>query len=342
MRRAILFTAIASLLVLATMTVPAVVRAHQPYCEFADLTAESPWKTPDAAVSYAYFGNLYPAADVDYFTFDASAGQSVLLSLSIPAIDGQENFAPTMAVFGPGIDAETPLTLPKRVSAPTDQEGMLVPLGDEPVYWYEPFGGRYYWNWEDHVFDAPEDGEYTVALWHPEEELGRYSFVIGQREVFGGERDCMASFDTFWTPLIAGENPYRDTPEVDEAHMHPDGAMHKHGEPLDLNADTAPVVDLQVIPLDDGSYNVRVQTLNFMFAPHHVGMEPVAGEGHAHLYVDGEKVARVYGEWHHLESLPEDADMISVGLFANNHQPLAVDGTEITDMVMLADLAADK
>ncbi|MBV7329993.1 hypothetical protein KFU94_17465 [Chloroflexi bacterium TSY] len=78
---------ICSLLVL--MMLPgSVAFAHQPYCEQADLTADSPWQVPDATISYAYFGNLYPELDVDYFTFEASAGQSVLLSLSIPAIDG--------------------------------------------------------------------------------------------------------------------------------------------------------------------------------------------------------------------------------------------------------------
>jgi len=67
-------------------------------------------------------------------------------------------------------------------------------------------------------------------------------------------------------------------------------------------------------------------------------MEPMAGEGHAHLYVDGVKVARIYGEWYHLETLPDDAQMISVGLYANNHQPLAVDGVEITDTVMIDEI----
>ena len=117
MQRTTIFTIIASLIVLAALATPNVAQAHQPYCEFADLTPENPWAVPDATVSYAYFGNLYPAPDVDYFTFDASEGQSVLLSLSIPAIDGQEEFDPVIAVFGPGVDSEEALELPARVSA---------------------------------------------------------------------------------------------------------------------------------------------------------------------------------------------------------------------------------
>ena len=71
-----------------------------------------------------------------------------------------------------------------------------------------------------------------------------------------------------------------------------------------------------------------------------LAMKPIVGEGHAHLYIDGNKIARIYGEWYHLDELPEDAQMISVGLYANNHQPLAVDGVAITDMVMVTDSMA--
>ena len=332
--RNILF-AISGILVFVMALTPKMAQAHQPYCEFADVTAESPWQVPDSAISYAYYGNLYPAGDVDFYTFEAGEGQSVLLSLSIPAIEGQEDFAPVMVVYGPGVENEALGALPASVNVPDGEGAMMVPLGDEPVYWYEPFGGRYYWNWEDTFFEAPADATYTVALWHPENELGRYSFVVGEQEVRGGDQDCSASFDDYWTLLVAGENPYRDGEAVVAGHMHSEGMAHDHGKPMELDAESAPMVDLQLMPLDDGSYNVRVQTMNFIFAPHQVGMEPADGEGHAHLYVDDVKVARVYGEWYHLETLPDNAKMVWVGLYANNHQPLAVDGLEITDMVEL-------
>lgn len=342
-KRGALFTVMAALLVSAAVLLPATAKAHQPYCEFDDVTADRPWQAPDSTISYAYYGNLYPAQDVDYFTFDAEAGQEVLLSLSIPAIEGQEEFAPVMALFGPGVEADTMPALPARVETPAGQGGMMVDVGEEPEYWYEPFGGRYYWNFENRYFEAAQDGIYTVALWHPEEELGRYSFVVGEQEVFGGDRDCMASFDDYWTPLVAGENPYRSAAATEgmmDMHTHADGEAHDHGEPIEAAGMYAPIVDLQVIPLSDGGYNVRVQTMNFTFAPQNVGGDPVDGEGHAHLYVDDEKIARIYGEWYHLESLPEGAQRIYVSLYANNHQPLAVDGDPVADAVMIGDLAA--
>ena len=350
----------AMVLALAGLLIPSTAKAHQPYCELEDVTLDSPWQAPDSEVSYAYFGNLYPAQDVDYFTFDAAEGQPVLISLSIPAIDGQEDFKPVMALFGPGVEADDALDLPARVEAPAGQPGAIIDVGDEGEYWYEPFGGRYYWNYENTFFEAPEDGTYTVAMWHPEQELGRYSFVLGEREVFGGDRECMANMDAYWTPLLAGENPYRtavaeyemsasmDAAEASAksgemdmgAHVHADGQMHDHGAPLEVATDKAPVVDLQLIPLSDGSYNVRVQTMNFTFAPQNVDGAPVEGEGHAHLYVDDEKVARIYGEWFHLSSLPEDAQQVVVSLYANNHQSLTMDGVPISDVVMVGDLMA--
>ena len=367
------------MLALAGLLFPGTAQAHQPYCELDDVTLNSPWQAPDSEISYAYFGNLYPAQDVDYFTFDAVEGQPVLISLSIPAIDGQEDFTPVMALFGPGVEADEALELPTRVEAPADQPGAMINVGDESEYWYEPFGGRYYWNYENTFFEAPEDATYTVAMWHPEQQLGRYSFVLGEREIFGGDRECMANMDAYWTPLLAGENPYRTAVAVDEmpvslddanasamdsqkssdmasgmanmddaksgemdmsAHVHADGQMHDHGAPLEVITDSAPVVNLQLIPLSDGSYNVRIQTMNFTFAPQNVDGAPADGEGHAHLYVDDEKVARIYGEWFHLSSLPEDARQVYVSLYANNHQSLTVDGVPISDVVMVGDLLA--
>lgn len=313
-----------------TFSALATALAHQPYCEFADLTAAAPWQVPDPAVSYAYFGNVYPAGDVDFFRFQAEAGQSILLSLSIPAIPDLEVYSPVMAVFGPGLAKNSEMNLPNAVKLPLGEGAMEVPVGDEPVYWYEPFGGQYFWNYDDSYFGAPETGAYTVALWHPQNEIGRYTFVIGQREVFGGEADCFAAYREFWTPLLPGQNPYRDSLALD------DGRVYDISQLIEVAPEAAPSVDLTVIPLAGGGYNIRVQTDGFAFTPQNIDEDAVAGEGHAHLYLDGRKIARVYGEWHFLSSLAEDADLLSVTLYANDHRAFAVDGLPISDSVKLA------
>ncbi len=311
---------------------PAAVLAHQPYCEFADATAADPWQVPNPAISYAYFGNVYPAWDIDYFTFDAAAGQSVLLSLSIPADDPDEEaiYKPQLAVFGPGLPDDLPTELPDGLSVPAGAGARLVDVGDEPRYFYEPFGRVHFWNYADDFFRAPQAGAYTVALWHPRQQIGRYTFVIGQREQFGGDMECFLAYSAWWTPILEGSNPYRDTPM--------DMLMHDPDALINVDAEGAPTLELQVFPLPDGSFNLQLLTSNFAFTPQNIDQAPVLGEGHAHLYVDGVKLARLYGEWHHIPTLPPDANMLTVALYANNHQGFAVDGETISSTVMLAEL----
>ena len=303
--------------------------AHQPYCEFADLTADSPWNVPDASISYAYFGNVYPAGDIDYFRFEAKAGQSILLSLSIPAIPDVAVYSPIMAVMGPGLPLDAGLTWPPGLELAEGAGAMAVPIGGEPNYWFEPFGQRYYWNYDDSFFGAPETAAYTVALWHPQAEIGRYSFVIGQREVFGGQAECFATYGEYWTPLLQGENPYRESVALD------DGMAYDLSQLIETPAGAAPTVNLTLIPLPGGGYNVRTQTEDFAFTPQNIDQVAIPGEGHAHLYVDGVKVARVYGEWHFLKSLPQEAETLRVTLYANDHRAFALDGVPVSDWVKL-------
>ncbi len=312
------------------------VSAHQPVCEFADLTADAPWQVPDPTISYAYFGNVYPPQDIDYFTFDALRGQSILLSMSIPADDedAQDFYLPKLAVLGPGLPRELPAELPSTLLLPEGHGALMVPLGDTPAWFFEPFGRVHFWNWDNYYFQVPQDARYTVVLWHPEAEIGRYTFVIGEKEVFGGDMECFMAFTTYWTPILEGSNPYRDTPM--------DMLLHDPGQVIDVEADGAPTVELYAFPLPDGSFNLQLRTSNFTFTPQNIDKAPVLGEGHAHLYVDGVKIARLYGEWHHVPTLPPDSKLLTVSLYANNHQSFAVDGEIISSSVLLEGLSAEE
>jgi hypothetical protein len=324
------------LVVILAFVYPLTVEAHQPYCEFQDLSASSPWTVPDPSVSYAYYANMYPETDVDYFTFEAAADQSVLLQMTIPDIAGQEEFVPMMAVVGPGLDPDQLTDLPDQATIPSGADGaLLLPNGDEPEHFFEPFGRQYYWNWQRTLFDVPQEGQYTVIVWHPEAQLGRYTFVVGQREVIGGDFSCLSSFDDYWTLLQPGVDPYRDGYAADSQMA----TMHDHSQMLNVELDhPEPSVELEVFALNDGSYSLQITTTNFDFAPINAGQDHVPGEGHAHLYIDGEKITRVYDEWLYLASLPENAQELSVGLYSNDHRALAIDGLAITDRVRLEDI----
>ena len=73
-------------------------------------------------------------------------------------------------------------------------------------------------------------------------------------------------------------------------------------------------------------WNLRVLTTDFKIVPENVSTAPVDGEGHMHLYIDGEKVSRLYGEWHHIGPLAPGEHEVRVELSANDHSAMAVDG----------------
>lgn len=108
-----------------------------------------------------------------------------------------------------------------------------------------------------------------------------------------------------------------------------DSAGHEamHAELLDLPADQpSPALDLSVRPDPVTGWNLHVITRNFRFAPENASIANLPGEGHAHIYVNGTKIARLYGPWFHIGDLPEGENRIRVTLNANDHRQLAVGG----------------
>ncbi|WP_199259206.1 hypothetical protein [Paracoccus binzhouensis] len=101
-------------------------------------------------------------------------------------------------------------------------------------------------------------------------------------------------------------------------------AAHAHGAPLDLPADSASAA-ARLEPDSVSGWNLFLQLQGFCFAPEHAGLSPRPGEGHAHLYLNGRKIARLYGPARHLETL-EPGDRLRVELNANDHRPLTVSG----------------
>ena len=77
-------------------------------------------------------------------------------------------------------------------------------------------------------------------------------------------------------------------------------------------------------------YKRQVITTNFTFDAKSAGLENVEGHGHAHVYVNGVKLGRVYGAWHHIGALPLGENEVTVSLYANDHSALASDGVKIT------------
>lgn len=112
---------------------------------------------------------------------------------------------------------------------------------------------------------------------------------------------------------------------------------HAHGESVEAPEGLA--VSLEAIEDSRSGYNLRLTTENFTFAPEHAGGEHVPGEGHAHVYVDGEKLGRIYGEWFHLDNLEPGAHDIRVTLNANTHADYATKNETIAASVRVGEEA---
>lgn len=88
-------------------------------------------------------------------------------------------------------------------------------------------------------------------------------------------------------------------------------------------------------------YNLWLKVENFRFTPGRAGQAPRANEGHAHLYINGVKVYRLYGAWTHLpRALFRDGfNHLRVTLNANSHAVWAA-GTKPIQHEVLVDTRA--
>lgn len=116
-----------------------------------------------------------------------------------------------------------------------------------------------------------------------------------------------------------------ETPGHDHA-GHADAA-HTHENATEWNGAT-PTLSLALMPDTGTNLNLHILADGFAFDPIAVNGDAVQGTGHAHVYVNGVKVARAYGPFMHLEDVPEGAT-IRVTLNANDHSLWVKDGSPL-------------
>lgn len=125
---------------------------------------------------------------------------------------------------------------------------------------------------------------------------------------------------TGWILLIASPVPL---------HAHSDGVFIIH----EVEQDMAPKVSLEVEKDLTGGFNVHVVTSNFRWRPEMASKRHVIGEGHAHVYLDGQKIMRIYNEWFHLNtyqfSSRSGEQLLSVEFVGNDHAPYTTQGVPV-------------
>lgn len=78
--------------------------------------------------------------------------------------------------------------------------------------------------------------------------------------------------------------------------------------------DNQPISNVDLIVHEDAKQgcNLEIKTTNFQFAPEKVNQEGTLNEGHAHLYINGEKITRIYDNWYDLSELKPGINEIKI------------------------------
>jgi hypothetical protein len=111
--------------------------------------------------------------------------------------------------------------------------------------------------------------------------------------------------------------------------------MHNHAM-LDIN-NWAQIPELKIDAIKDAKdgYNIHIQTKNFTFTPENVNTKNIDNQGHAHIFINGIKISRVYGSWYYVSSdkLQSGMNTIEVTLNANDHSELVLNNNHINASV---------
>lgn len=105
-------------------------------------------------------------------------------------------------------------------------------------------------------------------------------------------------------------------------------ATHSH-QALEVSSDLVPQVTVLATQDAMAGWNVKLELKHFQLTPAQVNQENVANTGHAHLYINGEKTARLYSEYFHIARLAPGQNHIMVSLNANNHSQLTSNGKPV-------------
>ena len=105
---------------------------------------------------------------------------------------------------------------------------------------------------------------------------------------------------------------------------------HHHHGTIEASAFQAiPDIQLKVMRDSAAGWNLHLITENFTFTPEKIDQETNTGEGHAHVYVDGNKAGRIYGPWYHLSGLTAGTHTIRISLNGNDHSEFVLNGEPI-------------
>ena len=159
------------------------VYAHKPLqSDGSNTTFENALIIPDHKISWAIYEELDPY-QTKFYSFDAKKGESFYSSIVIPKLERLENYKPSMALIGKGIEIQNIPELTERLP-----DGGKVVFNYDGVIpseeFYEPFGQATYWERQEIQITIPQDGMYYLMVFDKQGFGGKYSLAVGKIESF--------------------------------------------------------------------------------------------------------------------------------------------------------------
>jgi uncharacterized membrane protein YidH (DUF202 family) len=135
----------------------------------------------DPGKSWAIYAELHEGGEAQYYRFEASENQTILIMLHKSTSLEDETFLPSFALMGPNITSQG--TAPDYLEIPQDA-GVMVVEGVQPAQAvYEPFSPGTLYRLAETELPAPSTGTYYVAVFEPSRG-GHYNLAIGYREEY--------------------------------------------------------------------------------------------------------------------------------------------------------------
>jgi hypothetical protein len=193
-------------IILVVFSASICVTAHVPYFEHRDFSEEKPFNvrkmvTQSKAI-YSWLENdgVNPCEDIDIYKMKVIRPINMYLEIIVPVVDDlYEEFVPWYALVGPGLPIPSqylPFDLPDGYGAIVMEN---VEPGEPRETFYEPFGGKSYYEGPKFEGKINETGIYYVYCWDPYKQGGDYTIVIGNLEIWGPLDIARA---IIYTPLI--------------------------------------------------------------------------------------------------------------------------------------------
>ena len=108
---------------------------------------------------------------------------------------------------------------------------------------------------------------------------------------------------------------------------------HAPGVPDEVVSETPISLTVAAEADAEGSIDVHIETEGFRFARELVDQDHTPGTGHAHIYMDGEKLGRVFESEYRIADAPPGEHEVRVTLNTNDHSELVYNGKKLSATV---------